>query len=472
MSTRHTLTWALLLAAPLWGLEPEVQLEIVSFPPAAKAYLETSTGPVYLGACEGPLRLAPPALHDRLGQVTQYTAGTLTLRLPNHQDLKVTVTPDQWSGGRLPKEGALTLPPLGLATTAQDALSAHPWLWGLLAAVPVALALGLRSRRPARARLSGDPLLGRHLGEYLVVSRLGQGGMGTVYKVTDPNGGAYAAKVLYLAGDSETQEARFRREVRLISQLKHPSLVRCLDYNELDGLIYYVMDLVDGFTFEKEIHEGGRPWPEVWSLLEPVFSGLEYAHSQGVVHRDLKPSNLMVVAATRNVKILDFGLAREKSRTAVTKTGNAMGTPHYIAPEQISASGKDVDPRTDQYSLGVILFELLTGRPPFDSEKPEELLAMHLTQPAPRLRQVRPDLPPLLERIVAKMLEKDPKLRYPELGEVRTLLATVSAGGRPGGGPGAPVGRQNDATVDLRVPKAPGVEEAPGLSGIIEDAGR
>lgn len=447
MRTRLIVAWALLLASPLLALEPEVKLEIVSFPPSARAYLETSTGPVYLGLCGTPLQVTPPALRDRSGQVAQYTSGTLTLKLPNHQDLKVAVSPDQWAGGRLPPQGSLTLPPLGLATTAVDALAAHPWLWGLLAAAPLAL-LMFKAKPAGRPRLSGDPLLGRHLGDYLVVSRLGQGGMGTVYRVTDPNGGEYAAKVLYLTGDSETQEARFRREVRLIGQLKHPSLVRCLDYNEMDGLIYYVMDLVDGFTFEKEIHEGGRPWQEVWSLLEPIFSGLEYAHSQGVVHRDLKPSNLMVVSATRAVKILDFGLAREKSRTAVTKTGHAMGTPHYIAPEQISASGKEVDPRTDQYSLGIILYEMLTGQPPFDSEKPEELLALHLTQRAPRLRQLRPDLSPLLERIVAKMLEKDPDLRFLDLGEVRRHLLTVPTGDAPAGTGTAP--SRQDATIDLR----------------------
>ena len=439
------LTWALLLSGPLWALEPEVGLEIVSFPPSAKAYLETSTGPVYLGECGTLLRVTPPALRDRNGAVAQYTAGTLTLKLPDHQDLKVPVTPDQWSGGRLPREGALTLPPLGLKATIAD----RPWLLGLPLALAAAAAFLLRAKPSKRARLSGDPLLGQHLGEYLVVSRLGQGGMGTVYKVTDSAGGEYAAKVLYLAGDSETQEARFRREVRLIGQLKHPSLVRCLDYNELDALIYYIMDLVDGFTFDQEIHEGGRPWKEVWALLEPVFSGLEYAHSQGVVHRDLKPSNLMVVAATRAVKILDFGLAREKSRTAVTKTGNAMGTPHYIAPEQISASGKEVDPRTDQYSLGIIIFEMLTGKPPFDSEKPEELLAMHLTQAPPRLRQLRPDLPPALERIVAKMLAKDPKLRFAELAEARALLAALPQDDQAGGA-GKTIASRQDPTVDLR----------------------
>ncbi len=167
MRTRLIVAWALLLASPLLALEPEVKLEIVSFPPSARAYLETSTGPVYLGLCGTPLQVTPPALRDRSGQVAQYTSGTLTLKLPNHQDLKVAVSPDQWAGGRLPPQGSLTLPPLGLATTAVDALAAHPWLWGLLAAAPLAL-LMFKAKPAGRPRLSGDPLLGRHLGDYLV----------------------------------------------------------------------------------------------------------------------------------------------------------------------------------------------------------------------------------------------------------------------------------------------------------------
>lgn len=462
---RILLTLALIAGLGSTGAQTRESCTLVvhTFPPGAQVYLETSTGPTLLGLSGSRLEVRPPALRDRAGRVQQFVSGTLTLKLVNHQALQHSVPADQWSSGRIPAEGSLHLVPDHLGIAVLDRLRAYPPV-AVVALVGVAAggfhALRLRRRLKQQSQLlqklqqpqSGDPLVGCLLGDYRVQGRLGQGGMGTVYRVTHPDGGTYAAKVLYSDQGSEQQVARFRREARLIGGMQHSNLVRCLDFGEREGLMYYVMDLVEGHTFAAEVHPQGRPWNEVWKLLRPVVLALQYAHSQGIVHRDLKPGNLMVDRLGL-VKVLDFGLARESQQTAITRTGESMGTPTYVAPEQLTGRSDSVEPRTDQYSLGIILYEMLVGQPPFTADDPIELLSRHLLHQPPRLRLARPDLPLALDLALVRMLAKEPKDRFADMAEVLAVLddiAGVDGQSPPAPSPKGPV-RPEEATEELSV---------------------
>ncbi len=463
MRTLLHLAFIAALGAAAARAEEGCTLVVHTFPPGAQVYLETSTGPTLLGLSGSRLEVRPPALRDRSGRVQQFVSGTLTLRLANHQALQHSVRADQWQSGRIPPQGSLHLVPDHLGIAVLDRLRAYPpvavvALAGLAAGGLQALRWRRRMKQQSQllAKLqqpqSGDPLVGCLLGDYRVQGRLGQGGMGTVYRVVHPDGGSYAAKVLYSDQGSEQQVARFRREARLIGGLQHSNLVRCLDFGEREGLMYYVMDLVEGHTFAAEITPQGRPWNEVWKLLRPVALALQYAHSKGIVHRDLKPGNLMVDRLGQ-VKVLDFGLARERHQAAITRTGEAMGTPTYVAPEQLTGRSDSVEPRTDQYSLGIILYEMLVGQPPFAADDPLELLSRHLLHQPPRLRLSRPDLPLALELALVRMLAKEPKDRFADMAEVLAVLDDVA--GVDGQNPPAPnlkgPVRPEEATEELSV---------------------
>jgi serine/threonine protein kinase len=277
---------------------------------------------------------------------------------------------------------------------------------------------------------SGDPLIGKLLGRYRVEARLGQGGMGSVYRVRD-DVGEYAAKVIYFESlDSSQMVDRFRREFKLLSQLKHPTFPRCFDYHEKDGMAFQVMELVQGQTLRQMISPQGVAWSTVRGWLLAILEGLECAHSQGIVHRDLKPENIMV--GGEQVKILDFGIARQAKVTAITMTGQAFGTPQYIAPEQVYGSSNEVDARTDLYSLGIIAYELLAGQPPFQADDVQELISLHLSSPAPKLEL--PGLPPGVANLIEVLLAKNPANRYPSARRVKEVLEELERA-RPQGRP-------------------------------------
>ena len=204
----------------------------------------------------------------------------------------------------------------------------------------------------------------------------------------------------------EADPARFEREARAAAALTHPNVNQLFDYGEVDGRPFMVLEYLAGGTLEGRLRQG-RPLPdsETEEIARGVAAGLAHAHERGLVHRDLKPSNVFFDADGRP-KIADFGIARMGGAGTLTEAGTVMGTAAYISPEQ--AAGEGAGPASDVYSLGVILFRMLTGRLPFESKQPVELVRMHRDVPAPRVASIRPDVPPRLTAIVDSALAKDP----------------------------------------------------------------
>jgi serine/threonine protein kinase len=263
---------------------------------------------------------------------------------------------------------------------------------------------------------------GTHLGPYEILSVVGSGGMGEVYRARDTRlDRVVAIKVLpaQLARHSELRE-RFDREARTVAGLSHPNICTLYDVGHQDGVDYLVMELVNGESLEKAIPREGMPLTEAVEYGAQMASALAAAHAVGVVHRDVKPANA-IVSADSQVKLLDFGLAKlmeqpatasaGERRVAATEIGTVMGTADYMSPEQ--ASGKPVDHRTDIFSLGITMYEMLTGRRPFERPSPVDTIHAIIREPVPPL-----DQPPELVEILAKALEKEPKDRYQHAGDL------------------------------------------------------
>lgn len=416
-------------------LAEQVQLRVHTFP-ASRVYLENSQGLSFLGNSGELLTVKPPAMLDGALRTVQYANGFLVLKAPHHADRRVPVSAAEWTQGNLPSAGSFQLSADSVMVTAQDYLFTYPLgsaallvalLWGGIQARRWRKGLQQKTREnlalSARLQTRGDPLLGKKLGNYQVQSRLGQGGMGSVYRVTDVQGHEYAAKVIYFDDAEAPELKRFRREFKVMTRLQHPSLLRAFDYGEEAGMAYCISELVSGKTLDCFIRPEGLPWSTVWPWVRGILEGLSCAHKAGVVHRDLKPSNIMI--SEGGVKILDFGLARQAQITAVTLTGQALGTPTYMAPEQVEASGTEVDVRSDLYSLGVILYELLSGSPPFVADQLQEVIAMHVSRPPAPLSSRVPSLPAGLELAVATLLAKKQANRYATAERVLEVLAAV-----------------------------------------------
>ncbi|MFN8608668.1 MAG: serine/threonine-protein kinase [Vulcanimicrobiota bacterium] len=261
------------------------------------------------------------------------------LKAKNHHSSQITVLAQDWQRGRWPETGLYHLAGDSLLVTLQDWLRAYPWqlplagslgLFGLLGVVRWKRELNLRRREGEEMKrglhTTGDPMIGKALGGYRVVARLGAGGMGTVYRVEDSQGGALAAKVIYHEGLSSENINRFRREFRILMKLQHPDLVRAMDYGEEEGLAYCVMELVEGQTLDRIMSLQGSAWDIVWPLFRRVLIAVAYAHSHGIVHRDLKPGNILV-SSEGAIKVVDFGLARQMDITAITATGGVLPRP-------------------------------------------------------------------------------------------------------------------------------------------------
>jgi predicted Ser/Thr protein kinase len=275
-----------------------------------------------------------------------------------------------------------------------------------------------------------DVLGGRTLGQYELMERLRRGGMGTVYKAYQRSLDRYVAvKVLstFLAQDPDFT-GRFQREARMIAKLDHPNILPVYDYGQEGELIYIVMRYVEGGTLQDKLDRLGQPMDleTAVEITAQMGEALDYAHQQGIVHRDVKPSNVLM--ADGNWALLtDFGLARMIGGGArITQIGSGMGTPSYVSPEQ--ARDKGVDGRSDIYSLGVVLYEMLTGRVPFEGETPLIVLYKHLTDPPPPPREINPDIPEAVERVVLKALAKDPADRFQRVGDIVTALQQAVSG--------------------------------------------
>jgi len=288
---------------------------------------------------------------------------------------------------------------------------------------------------------TGDSLLGKTLaGKYRIEDRLSEGGMGTVYRGTHVlMDKTVAVKVLRpsLAAD-EKIVARFSREARAASRISHPHALSVTDFGEAeDGVVFLVMEYLDGKTLKEIIREEGpMAVPRAVEILRQIGGALEAAHTQGVVHRDLKSDNIMLLSSsgTDYAKVLDFGIAKIKEADgaydpALTAPDLVIGTPQYMSPEQCSQS-PDIDARSDIYSLGVILYELLVGHVPFTGESPTAIMLKHLQEPAPSVLDERSDAPPAVARVVARALEKRPEDRYQTVAELVEDF-TIAAGMEP-----------------------------------------
>ncbi|HEX5716926.1 MAG TPA: protein kinase, partial [Thermoanaerobaculia bacterium] len=293
--------------------------------------------------------------------------------------------------------------------------------------------------RPSPAKPGG--MLGRAVGHYVVKEHIGGGGMGVVYKAEDTKlERTVALKFLppELTRDP-VAKARFLQEARAASALEHTNICTIHEVDETeDGQLYLAMPAYDGETLKRKVEKGPLPLEEAIDFAIQVGQGLAKAHRQGIVHRDIKPANL-IVTGDGIVKILDFGLAKLAGAAGLTRAGFCLGTPSYMSPEQ--ARG-EVDQRTDLWSLGVVLYEMLTGRPPFRADTDQGIIYSLLTEEPEPVRKLRPEAPPELERIVKKMLAKDPGDRYPNLdaviADLRALSGVTSTLTRvPLGGPAA-----------------------------------
>jgi serine/threonine protein kinase len=286
-------------------------------------------------------------------------------------------------------------------------------------------------------------LIGQQLGNYRIEERLGVGGMGEVYRAVHVHLNRPAAiKVLHSsqAADS-TFQARFLREARAAAALSHPNIVEVFDFGEQDGVSYLVMELIPDGSLQRLLRQ--RSAEKGWTLglgvdlVRQAAEGLAYAHTHHMVHRDIKPDNLLLqrldapdqpdeseIAGSYHLKISDFGLARLIEESGdLTATGMVMGTPTYMSPEQ--CQGADLDGRSDLYSLGVVLYEVATGSPPFRARTLSEAVFKHISEAPPRPRTIQPNLPPALEDVILRCLAKKPTDRFATGTELSAALADV-----------------------------------------------
>lgn len=267
-------------------------------------------------------------------------------------------------------------------------------------------------------------MIGEKLGSFRVESILGTGAMGIVYRaVHETTGRAAAVKVISgeIAQKGKSYD-RFRREAEILQQFRHSGIVRFYAVGRYQGTSYIAMEFVQGATLEQILAERGPlPWREVVDLAIQICDALHYAHQHGVVHRDLKPSNLMV-SDRGEVKLTDFGIAKDLDATALTADGRTLGTAAYMAPEQIRGS-PPTSHKTDLYALGVVLFQMLTGRTPFGGTTAVVLLHAHLNETPPRASEKTADIPKALDDLVAKLLAKSPNDRPWDAAAVSLTLS-------------------------------------------------
>lgn len=268
------------------------------------------------------------------------------------------------------------------------------------------------------------------LGRYEVTGELGRGAMGVVYKGEDPKiHRTVAIKTVRLSDFDEElldeMKDRFFREAESAGLLTHPNIVTIYDAGEEHDLAYIAMEFLAGRDLEDIVKQGKRlPLKEVLHMMAQVADALSYAHGKGIVHRDIKPANIMQLEGTNSVKVTDFGIARITSSSR-TKTGVVLGTPSYMSPEQVA--GKKVDGRSDIFSLGVVLFELLTGEKPFRGDDMTSLMYHIAREAHPSPRSINPRIPAVIVKIIDKALEKDVDKRYQDAGHFSGHLKQVLA---------------------------------------------
>ncbi|MEE8524809.1 MAG: protein kinase [Thermoanaerobaculia bacterium] len=274
------------------------------------------------------------------------------------------------------------------------------------------------STRPT-AQLAPDDVVA---GRYRVEEQLGEGGMGVVYRAVDLElEEELAIKLLKpSAGDDSRVLARFKQEIRLARRIHHYNVCNLYDFGSWGEVKFVTMELVRGRSLAALMQDPEElDLDQALTLFHGILDGLEAAHELDIVHRDVKPQNVMVDTDGRPV-VMDFGLARELDGAGLTIAGQVLGTPEYMAPERLL--GNEIDPRCDVYSLGVILFELATGRPPFTGESIFEIARKQIHEPPPRPTELNAEVPPWLEKVILDMLAKQPEDRIQSVSEVRSRL--------------------------------------------------
>ena len=269
---------------------------------------------------------------------------------------------------------------------------------------------------------------------YEIQQRLGRGGMADVYLARDRLlERRVAVKVLFPEFATDPSfVARFRREAQAAANLTHPNIVAVYDWGQQGGTYFIVMEYVNGRTLAEVLRADGKLAPvQAATLSSEVAAALGFAHRNGVVHRDVKPGNILVTSSG-DVKVADFGIARVANAgtdAGLTQAGSVMGTAAYFSPEQ--AQGATPDPRSDLYSLGIVMYEMVGGRPPFMGDNPVSIAYKQVHEAPPRLRDLTPDVPVAYEAIVAKLLAKNPDARYATADDLRLDLTRFRDGQRP-----------------------------------------
>jgi len=266
---------------------------------------------------------------------------------------------------------------------------------------------------------------------YVIQAMLGQGGMSAVYKANDPNlKRVVAVKLIHshLATDASFI-TRFEEEATAVARLRHPNIVQVFDFNSDGGVYYMVLEFIPGETLQehlKRLNKSGRKMPieDAIRYTVNICDAMGYAHKQGIIHRDIKPANIMLDIHDQAI-LMDFGIVKILGGDSHTATGAVVGTARYMSPEVIRA--ETPDPRSDVYSLGITLYEMLSGETPFNSDSAMSLMMMHMKEPVPDLSLVRPDIPSALIKIVNKSLEKDAKDRYGSAAEMAADLKRALA---------------------------------------------
>lgn len=271
-------------------------------------------------------------------------------------------------------------------------------------------------------------LVGQNLGQYTVVEEIAKGGMGTVYRAKQTTIARDVA-IKILPGNL-TQDAtfleRFNREVEIIAHLQHPHILPVYDFGEYEGLPYIVMAYLSGGTLADVIQRGPMELSAASRVVTQIASALDFAHQKGIIHRDFKPGNVLL-DEQGNTYLADFGLAKITESSSQITGMMILGTPAYMAPEQSSPG--ELTPAVDIYALGVTVFQMLTGRVPFDAPTPLAVLMAHINQPIPAIAEFRADLPPGLQAVFAKAMAKDSEARYATAGDLAAALNRLGDGG-------------------------------------------